>query len=202
MVSRFAALILLLALASCQSAGSSSDATGVAALESVDAGDDAAAETAAAEPVAEPDPETETGTVAAVAESTRPAVETAKVLPPDDDVLRNAVVDIAKLHKAKGHQAALARVSDCYTRAQSKDVTMEQSKICAVQDFAISRATENRFKAQGKSNARNRTLIVAKRAPERIGALMQLKGMTQSQLNSFALYLHAVVLPTFEKTRT
>ncbi len=113
-----------------------------------------------------------------------------------NDAILAGVEAIARKRKAEGHSAALASVLDCYKRAQAQSVSLDVARICAAQDFVISRAIEDENGGPGRSSP---ALLVAGRAPERIGALMQLKGMSQPAFNTFGRYLHAVALPAFEK---
>lgn len=117
----------------------------------------------------------------------------------DNDTLNAAVLGIARLEKAKGSKAALNSVFECYSRAQSPKVTLAQAQVCAVQDFVVSRYTENQLEERYKNRAPPRALVVARRAPQRIGALMELKNMRQSQFNAFGRYMTGVALPTYEQ---
>ena len=189
---RIAALVLAGLVSACQSTGGKDGGTPAAIepLESV-----ARTETPSPAPAPDPLPSAPAGPAAEPAPATAPATATARRASSNDRVLA-AVEAIARLRKTKGHQAAMAQVLACYNRASAPSVPVEASKVCAAQDFVISRALEDENGGPGRGSPQ---LIIAGRAPERIGALMQAKGMSQQAFNTFGLYLNSVALPAFRK---
>ncbi|MEN0001352.1 MAG: hypothetical protein AAF940_10740 [Pseudomonadota bacterium] len=113
----------------------------------------------------------------------------------ESDQLRTAAVQIAGLEKERGRQAAFQSVLACYERAKVREAPVSLAKTCATQDFVISRG---RQEAGGQ---RDQQLIIAERAPQRIGALMELKGMGQAEFNNFGLLLNRVALPAYRQAR-
>jgi len=114
----------------------------------------------------------------------------------ESDRLIGAAVQIAGLEKEQGRNAAFRSVLACYERAKSREAPVVVAKECATQDFVISRA---RQEAGGQ---RDQQLIIAQRAPQRIGALMELKGMGQAEFNSFGLFLNRVALPAYRQAQS
>ena len=182
---RIAALLLAGLVSACQSTGGD-DGTpaAIAPLAS-----------AAGAPVAPAGPPAATPAPATATPAPQPATAGARNAAGQDAVLA-AVEAIAGVRKARGHQAALAQVLDCYNKASAPSVSVEASKVCAAQDFVISRTLEDENGGPGRGSAQ---LIIAGRAPERIGALMQAKGMSQPAFNTFALFLNNIALPAFRK---
>lgn len=204
---RALALCLLLALAACQSTGSdgkvdalasvTDDKTDVATAEEpavVGLAETEEADAAAATPVTAP--------VAADANTTA-AVDPAPASAPTktSDAVLNGVQAIARTYSQGGRDKALRDVLACYQRVQGRSASIAAAKVCAAQDFVVSNAVTDAYKAAGRVAKRDRTVLVAERVAERIGALMQLKGMSQSQFNTFGLYLHQVAKPAFDRAR-
>ncbi|MEL6919683.1 MAG: hypothetical protein AAFO77_01475 [Pseudomonadota bacterium] len=124
------------------------------------------------------------------------AVASAPARQSEDERLRGAVTQIAAIEDERGRNAAFQSVFSCYERAKLRDAPISLAKVCATQDFVLSRG---RVDAGGD---RDQLLIIAERAPQRIGALMELKGMGQSQFNQFGLFLNRVALPTYRQTQS
>lgn len=172
--------LVLLMLGACQTAGGN-DAS--AALESARA----EAQTASTKPAA-PEKQPSRDPVAGE-EVHKPAVRDSR-----DPVLA-AVFEIGRLQKVKGTLEAMDVVFRCYERAQDPRASITDAKICAAQDFAVSKSVEEgRAKPLG-GQADARSAIIAGRVAHRIGALMQLKGMGQAEFDRFGFYLHQYVKP-------
>ena len=139
------------------------------------------------------------GTDAQVAEQTADTSTTPDNTRSADPVVAG-VQDIAVIRKTKGEPAAVTAVFACYKKARERAVSLDEARICAAQDFVVSREViSNRPSSATGTN--DRALLVSKRHPERIGALMKLKGMNQSQFNTFGSYLHAIAEPEYQKAR-
>lgn len=180
-------------LVACQSANTGETTSAIPALES-------AAAVEAAPPAIEGNDEAVDGGVSANDEAVpvSAGAEPAVVEPSaqsESDRLRTAVVQIAGLEKEQGRDAAFRSVLACYERAKSREAPVVVAKECATQDFVISRG---RQEAGGQ---RDQQLIIAERAPQRIGALMELKGMGQAEFNNFGLFLNRVALPAYKQAR-
>ena len=175
------------ALAACQSTSSNETTSAIPALESAAGVEETSETDIAAVPGAENNETAETVDVAA---ASPPAAQS------ESDRLRNAVIQIAGLEKEQGRDAAFRSVLACYERAKSREAPVVVAKECATQDFVISRG---RQEAGGQ---RDQQLIIAERAPQRIGAMMELKGMGQTEFNSFGLFLNRVALPAYRQARS
>ncbi len=116
------------------------------------------------------------------------------------DIVLNGLRDIAALRKKGGERAAIEAVFACYKQARARSVRLGQARVCAAQDFAVSREVIAARPA-GATGTGDRALFISKRHAERIGALMKLKGMNQSQFNTFGRYLHAVAEPAYQEAR-
>lgn len=117
------------------------------------------------------------------------------VIRDSSDPVLTAVVRIGRLQKAQGTLAAMDAVFQCYERAQEPRATIADAKVCAAQDFAVSKSVEEGRAQPAGRQADARSAIISRRAAQRIGALMQLKGMNQAEFDRFGLYLHQVVKP-------
>ncbi len=128
--------------------------------------------------------------------SAQPAQPAAK---PAGDPIVAAVEKVAEVQKNRGTLAALDYVSACYDRVKDPRAPMIEVQACAAQDFVVSKSVEEgKAKPEGADKTKRAKLIAQRLAP-RIGALMQLKGMSQPQFNTFGLYLHRVAKPAYEK---
>lgn len=110
------------------------------------------------------------------------------------------VQTVASIRNEKGEGAAILKVLDCYKQARERSVSLALARICAAQDFVVSREVISNRPANA-TGTNDRPLLVSKRHAERIGALMKLKGMNQNQFNTFGAYLHAVAEPEYQKAR-
>ncbi|MEM8541418.1 MAG: hypothetical protein AAGF25_10730 [Pseudomonadota bacterium] len=123
---------------------------------------------------------------------------------PDNARSANPVVagvqDIAAIRNTKGEAAAVMAVFACYKRARERSVSLTEAQVCAAQDFVVSREVIS-SRPSSATGTNDRALLVSKRHPERIGALMKLKGMNQSQFNTFGSSLHAIAEPEYQKAR-
>lgn len=137
---------------------------------------------------------------AAVPQTAEPAKASAQAdTQPDELRLVKAAESIAALQRAKGNLAALDDVFACYERAKAKDAPISDAKVCAAQDFVVSKSV-NEQTAKPENAARNkRAKFIAKRSAERIGAVLQAKGMNQGQFNVFGRFLHSHVLPAYQR---
>lgn len=130
--------------------------------------------------------------------------ETAISAPPDEQRSANPIVAsvqaMAYIRGKDGESAAVLAVLDCYKKAREKSVSLTAARICAAQDFVVSREVISKRPASA-TGTNDRVLLVSKRHAERIGALMKLKGMNQSQFNTFGAYLHAIAEPEYQKAR-
>ena len=115
--------------------------------------------------------------------------------PSGADPIVDAVERVGRLQKAQGTLAAMDAVFQCYERAQEPRATIADAKVCAAQDFAVSKSVEEGRAQPAGRQADARSAIISRRAAQRIGALMQLKGMNQAEFDRFGLYLHQVVKP-------
>jgi hypothetical protein len=191
-VRKLAALALpVLLLAACQSGG---DSTGTGAIDPL--------ASVAEQPKA---PSIETGAVAPVAEqqprqqvAAAPAKERAMPVQGQlDDRVREAMTRIAGVQESRGNRVALSQVLQCYERAKKREATMDDARVCAAQDFVISKSV-----LEDSPRERDGTLILlSKRSAQRIGAVLQFKGMGQSQFNNFARYLHSFALPAYRQAK-
>ncbi len=117
----------------------------------------------------------------------------------DEARMVDAAASIAALQKARGNLAALDDIFACYERAKAKDAPIGEAKVCAAQDFVVSKSV-NEQTAKPENAARNkRAKFIAKRSAERIGAVLQAKGMNQGQFNVFGRFLHSHVLPAYQR---
>ena len=171
-------LLLLLAtglaigqLSGCQSSGEG--AKPVSVLESV------------AKPAASP--------ATPAAQPAQPAAQ-----PPSDPVVA-AVEKVAAVQKNRGTLAALDHVFACYDRVKDPRAPMIEVQACAAQDFVVSKSVEEGKAKPESADKTERAKLIAQRMAPRIGALMQLKGMSQPQFNTFGNYLHRVAKPAYEK---
>lgn len=119
---------------------------------------------------------------------------------PNADPVVAGVQKIAAIRNEDGEPAAVLAVLDCYKKARDRAVPLTGARICAAQDFVVSREVISKRPATATGTG-DRALLVSKRHAERIGALMKLKGMNQSQFNTFGAYLHAVAEPEYQKAR-
>ncbi|MEL6435221.1 MAG: hypothetical protein AAFP99_00365 [Pseudomonadota bacterium] len=193
----------LLALVGCQSSGTSTDSA--TTTSSVPVLEDAAGITpdtategevpapsasgAESKPTAEAGNETETETAVV---NPAPTAEPAKPKS-EREVLEAAVRQIATIEKERGSQVAFQRVFQCYQRAKERDASKRLAKACAAQDFVLSRSYRD------ANTKRDSLTIIAERAPQRIGALMELKGVQQAEFNRFGFFLNSVALPTYKQ---
>lgn len=115
--------------------------------------------------------------------------------PSGGDPIVDAVERVGRLQKAQGTLAAMDTVFQCYEKARDPRAPMLLAKTCAAQDFAVSKSVEEGRARRVGGQADVRASIIARRVAQRIGALMQLKGMGQAEFNRFGLYLHQVVKP-------
>lgn len=116
------------------------------------------------------------------------------------DPVLQGVKEIARIRGRDGESAAVLAVFACYKKARDRSVTLTGARICAAQDFVVSREVISKRPANATGTG-DRALLVSKRHAERIGALMQLKGMNQNQFNTFAAYLNAVAEPAYQAAR-
>ena len=114
---------------------------------------------------------------------------------PGADPVLDAVEKIGRLQKAQGTLAAMDVVFACYERAKDRKASLTDARICAAQDFAVSKSVEEGRAKRVGGQSDVRASIIASRVAQRIGALMQLKGMGQAEFNRFGLYLHQVAKP-------
>ena len=119
---------------------------------------------------------------------------------PNADPVVASVQSIAAIRNKDGEPAAILAVLACYKKARSKSASLTAARICAAQDFVVSREVISKRPATATGTG-DRALLVSKRHAERIGALMKLKGMNQSQFNTFGAYLHAIAEPEYQKVR-
>ena len=176
----------------CQSTNSTETTSAIPALESA-----AGIETAEAPPEVLASNEAGTEPAASTEEASAAQQPNGQTAPQtESDRLIGAAVQIAGLEKEQGRNAAFRSVLACYERAKSREAPVVVAKECATQDFVISRA---RQEAGGQ---RDQQLIIAQRAPQRIGALMELKGMGQAEFNSFGLFLNRVALPAYRQAQS
>lgn len=124
----------------------------------------------------------------------------ASAQPANADPVIAGVRSIAAIRNKNGEPAAVLAVFSCYKKAREKSVTLTGARICAAQDFVVSREVISSRPATA-TGTNDRPLLVSKRHAERIGALLKLKGMNQSQFNTFGAYLHAVAEPEYQKAR-
>ncbi|MFP1633489.1 hypothetical protein ACLB6G_17290 [Zhengella sp. ZM62] len=181
--------LMLLGLAACQTAGGG-DATVTlesARREAVDASGTALPETAARQK-----PEAGPG-LASNARQGQPA-PAGRPRPGADPVL-DAVEKIGRLQKAQGTLAAMDVVFACYEHAKDRKASLSDAKVCAAQDFAVSKSVEEGRARRMGGQSDVRATIIASRVAQRIGALMQLKGMGQAEFDRFGQYLHQVAKP-------
>lgn len=120
---------------------------------------------------------------------------------PSSDPTVAAVQAMASIRNKDGEAAAVVAVFNCYKKARERSASLERARICAAQDFVVSREVIS-SRPTTATGTNDRALFVSKRHAERIGALMKLKGMNQSQFNTFGAYLHAVAEPEYQKART
>lgn len=120
--------------------------------------------------------------------------------PPKGDAIEASMAEIAAIRKSQGERGAVTAIFACYEKARAKSASLEQAKICAAQDFAVSREIIV-ARPENATGTGDRALLVSKRHASRIGALLQFKGMSQSQFNTFGRYLHAVAEPAYKKAR-
>ncbi len=137
--------------------------------------------------------EAETETAAAT-----PAASTASSAGSDAVVI--GLREIAVIRNKGGERAAIEAIFACYKQARARSVRLGQAQVCAAQDFAVSREVISARPANATGTG-DRALFISKRHAERIGALMKLKGMNQSQFNTFGRYLHAVAEPAYQEAR-
>lgn len=179
---------MLLGLAACQTAGSDASVTLESARQEVAGGHAAAAPAEAVHPARASGPRVASGPGAG-----DPARTAAKR--PDRDPVLDAVEKIGRLQKAQGTLAAMDIVFSCYERAKDRQASLTDAKACAAQDFAVSKSVEEGRAKRAGGQADVRASIIASRVAQRIGALMQLKGMSQADFDRFGLYLHEVAKP-------
>ncbi len=120
--------------------------------------------------------------------------------PSNVDPVVAGVQSIAAIRNKDGEPAAVLAVFACYKMARDKSVALTGARICAAQDFVVSREVISKRPATATGTG-DRALLVSKRHAERIGALMKLKGMSQNQFNTFGAYLHAIAEPAYQKAR-
>ena len=120
--------------------------------------------------------------------------------PSNADPVVVAVHSMAAIRNKDGEPAAVLAVFACYKKAREKSVSLTSARICAAQDFVVSREVISKRPATATGTG-DRALLVSKRHAERIGALMKLKGMNQNQFNTFGAYLHAIAEPEYQKAR-
>ncbi|MEM1376558.1 MAG: hypothetical protein AAGG69_04135 [Pseudomonadota bacterium] len=199
-VARAAIILAALAFVSACQTNSTETTSAIPVLES--ASDDSSPAVVSDETSAAEATDADTSTDAPPAETaaepaeTTPAQQVASVRQSEEERLTKAATDIAGLEASRGREAAFNSVLGCYERAQQQSSPVSLAKICATQDFVISRG---RLDAGG---GRDRLLIIAQRAPQRIGALMELKGMRQAEFNQFGLFLNRIALPAYKQSKS
>lgn len=178
------ACVALAALAGCQSA----DVGGLAVPEIKQAAPapDAAAqpptettlktEAVASETVQPAKPDTSNSLIAAAADENRRVVD--------------GIREIARLQGSRGDLVAYQQIFACYGKAQQPRAPIADAKVCAAQDFVISKNVLASARSRGGDAEYKRAMLVAERHAQRIGALMEFKGMNQSQFNAFGRFLH------------
>lgn len=195
-------MFLVLVLSGCQTGGTDTESTlASAAIETsetqnAEAVEDPAADTADSgasdevqEPVSEP-----------VAEKPEKPAVTNTGGSSDQNIVKG-VERIAGIRGSKGERGAIESIFSCYSKARKPGSTIELAKICAAIDFVVSREVLAKRPASATGTG-DRALVISKRHAERIGALLQFKGMSQSQFNTFGKFLHAVAEPAYKKART
>lgn len=203
MLRTFVIVSLLAILAGCQTgstdtAGTLSSATGAESVADSDTGAEGLQVLDADGNVVTPD-EQSADTETPVAEQTTDASAASDNQRSADRVVAG-VQDIAAIRNTKGEPAAVLAVFACYKKARERAVSLTAARICAAQDFVVSREVISK-RPSSATGTNDRALLVSKRHPERIGALMKLKGMNQSQFNTFGSYLHAIAEPEYQKAR-
>lgn len=180
--------LMLLGLAACQTAGGDASAPLESARQEAADASAAAPPATASMPAGEPKPP-----MASNPRQGEP-VQAGRNRPGADPVL-DAVEKIGRLQKAQGTLAAMDVVFACYERAKDRKASLTDARICAAQDFAVSKSVEEGRAKRVGGQSDVRASIIASRVAQRIGALMQLKGMGQAEFNRFGLYLHQVAKP-------